>query len=215
MHFIYLNNLIFANLFQISKRSSFACMFPVVFFRLRVSTSWSSTNFLSTYSNNYCVKVVEIQNLFQNSSICDSRNYFCTIKVIHILSLDSICFQWLTFSKDTIFPHRSITACLRLDIYAKKQLWQINYDCISVSMELPMMRTNDTMRMTDTAIETSTVSTAESRQSSITESVTEMTEIVTAQTSEINGAETNERAEEVEDITEILGIISEETTPIK
>lgn len=80
-----------------------------------------------------------------------------------------------------------------------------------------MMPTNDTMRMTDTVIEETF--TAESRQSSITESVIEMgqspsSEMAIAQTSEINGAESSERLEEVEDITEVE-IISEETTPIK
>ncbi|KAG7206796.1 hypothetical protein KM043_000706 [Ampulex compressa] len=43
------------------------------------------------------------------------------------------------------FP-RSITGCLRLDIYSKKQLWQINYDCVSISTELPMIPTNATTR---------------------------------------------------------------------
>ncbi|XP_033321517.2 uncharacterized protein LOC117217786, partial [Megalopta genalis] len=28
---------------------------------------------------------------------------------------------------------RSITVCLRLDIYAKKRIWQLNYDCVSIS----------------------------------------------------------------------------------
>ncbi|GAB1863315.1 DUF4773 domain-containing protein [Camponotus japonicus] len=45
----------------------------------------------------------------------------------------------------------SIMACLRLDIYATKQLWQINYNCISVSMQLPMMPMNNTTRIADMA----------------------------------------------------------------
>lgn len=75
-----------------------------------------------------------------------------------------------------------------------------------------MMPTNDTMRMTDTMIEETSV--AGSSQSSITESVTS-SEIPILQTSEINGAETSGRPEEVEDLTEIVEIISEEMTPIK
>ncbi|XP_018348877.1 PREDICTED: uncharacterized protein LOC108752526 [Trachymyrmex septentrionalis] len=98
----------------------------------------------------------------------------------------------------------SITACPRLDIYAKKRLWQINYDCISISTELPMILTtddiDDTMRMTETSL-------AESRQSTSSESTI-------VQTSEMNVKETSERPEEAEDITEISEIF-EETIPIK
>ncbi|XP_012541083.2 uncharacterized protein LOC105839361 isoform X2 [Monomorium pharaonis] len=112
------------------------------------------------------------------------------------------------------FP-KSITACLRLDIYAKKRLWQINYDCISVSMELPMISTNDTMRMT----ETEESSTAESEPTSTTMStvlVTEMSssEMAIVQTSEMTEmTDTNRRPEEVEDVETYE--ISEEITPIK
>ncbi|XP_076675941.1 uncharacterized protein LOC143373043 [Andrena cerasifolii] len=41
---------------------------------------------------------------------------------------------------------RSITACLRLDIFSKKRLWQINYDCVSILTELPMVAGNSTMK---------------------------------------------------------------------
>ncbi|XP_018371905.1 PREDICTED: uncharacterized protein LOC108766866 [Trachymyrmex cornetzi] len=102
----------------------------------------------------------------------------------------------------------SITACPRLDIYAKKRLWQINYDCISILTELPMMSTDDiddTMRMTDMTIEET--SSAESRQSTSSESTI-------VQTSEMNVTETNGRPEEAEDITEISEIF-EEIIPIK
>ncbi|CAK9826045.1 hypothetical protein ANTRET_LOCUS3955 [Anthophora retusa] len=44
------------------------------------------------------------------------------------------------------FP-RSITVCLRVDIISKKRLWQLNYDCVSVSTELSTMPTNGTMQM--------------------------------------------------------------------
>ncbi|KYM82584.1 hypothetical protein ALC53_07075 [Atta colombica] len=100
----------------------------------------------------------------------------------------------------------SITACPRLDIYAKKRLWQINYDCISISTELPMMSTDDnddTMRMTDMTIEETSL--AENRRSTLSESTI-------VQTSEMNVTET--RPEEAEDITEISEIF-EETIPIK
>ncbi|CAL7936736.1 unnamed protein product [Xylocopa violacea] len=47
------------------------------------------------------------------------------------------------------FP-RSITACLRLEIFSKKRIWQLNYDCISISTELPTMPTNGTGGMSTT-----------------------------------------------------------------
>lgn len=74
-----------------------------------------------------------------------------------------------------------------------------------------MISTNDTMKMTDMTIEET--STAGSSQSSMTESVA--SEIAIVQTSEINDTETSGRSKEVEDITEIVEIISEEMTPIK
>lgn len=43
---------------------------------------------------------------------------------------------------------RSITACLRLDIFSKKRLWQLNYDCVGVSTELPTIPSNGTMSTT-------------------------------------------------------------------
>lgn len=51
----------------------------------------------------------------------------------------------------------------------------------------------------------------------MTDSTTEMasSETTIMQTSEMNGMETSERLEEIEDIAEMLGIISAETTPIK
>ncbi|KYQ52744.1 hypothetical protein ALC60_08159 [Trachymyrmex zeteki] len=100
----------------------------------------------------------------------------------------------------------SITACPRLDIYAKKRLWQINYDCISI--KLPMMSTDDsddTMRMTDMTIEETSL--AESRRPTLSESTI-------MQTSEMDVTETNGRPEEAEDITETSEIF-EETIPIK
>lgn len=79
-------------------------------------------------------------------------------------------------------------------------------------MELPI--TFNTIRMTDIAIDET--STTESRQSSTTESTeTAASGISTLQTSEMNAMEISGRPEEVEDITAMLEIISEETTPIK
>lgn len=77
-------------------------------------------------------------------------------------------------------------------------------------MELPIIP-NETMKMTDMMIEET--STAGSSQSSMTESVT--SEIAIVQTLEINDTETSGSSKEVEDITEIVEIISEEMTPIK
>ncbi|KAL6258999.1 hypothetical protein P5V15_008921 [Pogonomyrmex californicus] len=126
-------------------------------------------------------------------------------------------------------------ACLRLDIYAKKQLWQINYDCINISTELPTMSDSNTMRMTDTAIEETSMS--ESGQSPVTTMTTELmttsnaltTESMTAsnaltmesmtestmQTSDMNSTGTSERLREVEDITDIFEIIPQGSIPIK
>ncbi|EZA49982.1 hypothetical protein X777_11470 [Ooceraea biroi] len=97
------------------------------------------------------------------------------------------------------FP-KSITACLRLDIYAKKQLWQINYDCVSVSTELPSMSMTGTTRMMDmTSEEVSTAGTEQTRQSPMTELVMEMasTETMTMQTPEMNSALTIAMMEQV------------------
>nr|KAF7425188.1 hypothetical protein H0235_007626 [Vespula pensylvanica] len=41
------------------------------------------------------------------------------------------------------FP-RSITICLRTEIATKHKLWQLNYNCISISTELPMMSNTTT-----------------------------------------------------------------------
>lgn len=77
--------------------------------------------------------------------------------------------------------------CLRLDIFAKKQLWQINYDCVNVSTELPSMSMNGTTRMMDVASEEmSTARTDQTSRSSTTESVMETTSTETVQTSGMN-----------------------------
>ncbi|XP_066598031.1 uncharacterized protein [Prorops nasuta] len=44
------------------------------------------------------------------------------------------------------FP-RSITACLRMDILAKKEKWYINYTCISISTELSLLNANTSPTM--------------------------------------------------------------------
>ncbi|XP_076642228.1 uncharacterized protein LOC143353019 [Halictus rubicundus] len=41
---------------------------------------------------------------------------------------------------------RSITVCLRLDIYSKKRIWQLNYDCVSIST-VPEAMTAGTTKM--------------------------------------------------------------------
>ncbi|XP_024227892.1 uncharacterized protein LOC105681951 [Bombus impatiens] len=67
----------------------------------------------------------------------------------------SACVNILELNK---FP-RSITACLRLDIFSKKRLWQLNYDCVSISMELPTIPGNGTTSTTMNAGMTSAMST--------------------------------------------------------
>ncbi|XP_072757060.1 uncharacterized protein [Anoplolepis gracilipes] len=96
------------------------------------------------------------------------------------------------------FP-ASITACLRLDIYATKQLWQINYNCISVSMELPMIPANNT-RMADMTDEE--MSTVENEQLTMTESMTSEGMM----TMQMNGM-----AEQLREITEMSELIVKET----
>ncbi|XP_076276459.1 uncharacterized protein LOC143207180 [Lasioglossum baleicum] len=45
---------------------------------------------------------------------------------------------------------RSITVCLRLDIYSKKRIWQLNYDCVSLSTVPAAMSTSTTKVMSTT-----------------------------------------------------------------
>ncbi|KAK1131341.1 hypothetical protein K0M31_017628 [Melipona bicolor] len=71
------------------------------------------------------------------------------------------CVNLLELNK---FP-RSITACLRLDIFSKKRLWQLNYDCVSISTELPtsngtMSTMNGTKEMTSAKTVQMTMTTA-------------------------------------------------------
>ncbi|XP_053973461.1 uncharacterized protein LOC128873719 isoform X2 [Hylaeus volcanicus] len=47
------------------------------------------------------------------------------------------------------FTIRSITVCLRLDVFSKKQQWQINYDCISISTEMIVVSGNSTIQITN------------------------------------------------------------------
>lgn len=77
---------------------------------------------------------------------------------------------------------RSITACLRLDIFSKKRLWQLNYDCVSISTELPTsngtmstmnvtkemgMTSAKTVRMTMTTAMTTAVETEETTSTDV------------------------------------------------
>lgn len=82
-------------------------------------------------------------------------------------------------------------ACLRLDIYATKQLWQINYSCISVSMQLPIMPMNNMTKVADTGNDE--MSTVKNEQMPITESRGMMTTPM---------SETNGMAEQLRGITE-------------
>jgi len=93
---------------------------------------------------------------------------------------------------------RSITACLRLDIHAKKKLWQINYNCVSVSTELPSMPMNGTTRMIDVMSEETSTTTERVGQLPMTPSVIEAssTEMMTVQTSEMNAALMTRRTEQ-------------------
>ncbi|XP_076303017.1 uncharacterized protein LOC143221459 [Lasioglossum baleicum] len=85
------------------------------------------------------------------------------------------CINVLELNK---FP-RSITACLRLDILSKKRLWQLNYDCISISTELPTIPGNGTMpgmNGTSTTMKTGMTSTMATSQT--TKATTKMTTVV-------------------------------------
>lgn len=67
---------------------------------------------------------------------------------------------------------RSITVCLRLDIFSKKRHWRLNYDCVSISTEMSMMSGNDTTRVTN---ETGATSAMSSSQMTMTTTTTMMT----------------------------------------
>ncbi|EFN82429.1 hypothetical protein EAI_01573 [Harpegnathos saltator] len=110
------------------------------------------------------------------------------------------------------FP-KSITVCLRLDIYAKKQLWQINYDCISLSTELPIVSTDITPRMTDTLnIEMPLTANGPTGGSSMTESATEMvTNQMTMEMSEASLAEIIGMTGQASGITEVSEMSSGQT----
>ncbi|XP_017765687.1 PREDICTED: uncharacterized protein LOC108554805 [Eufriesea mexicana] len=90
------------------------------------------------------------------------------------------CINVLELNK---FP-RSITACLRLDILSKKRLWQLNYDCVSISTELPTVPGNGTTAMNgttgmggmSTTMKTGMTSTMASSQT--TKATTKMTTVV-------------------------------------
>ncbi|XP_012235252.1 uncharacterized protein [Linepithema humile] len=100
------------------------------------------------------------------------------------------------------FP-RSITICLRLDIYAKKQLWQINYDCLSVSTELPMMSANNVTEVS--SVEPSMTENGRMGQPLMTRSTTEMTanDMIT-QTTGISSTESSEITEAPRGSAEML-----------
>ncbi|XP_043516481.1 uncharacterized protein LOC122532068 [Frieseomelitta varia] len=71
-------------------------------------------------------------DILRASTITDYKPLkFCTN--IPGCYFSTACVNLLELNK---FP-RSITACLRLDIFSKKRLWQLNYDCVSISTELP------------------------------------------------------------------------------
>ncbi|XP_043487524.1 inverted formin-2-like [Polistes fuscatus] len=55
----------------------------------------------------------------------------------------SVCANILELNR---FP-RSITACLRTDITTKYKLWELTYNCVSISTELPMMTSTQSSQM--------------------------------------------------------------------
>lgn len=74
---------------------------------------------------------------------------------------------------------RSITACLRLDIFSKKRLWQLNYDCVGISTELPTIPSNGTMSTTSGTAGMSTTMSAGMTSAMTTSQVTTTTMITT------------------------------------
>ncbi|XP_015428976.1 PREDICTED: uncharacterized protein LOC107185735 [Dufourea novaeangliae] len=108
---------------------------------------------------------------------------------------------------------RSITACLRLDIYSKKQIWQINYDCVSISTQVPTTASNGTTQMmtgttggssgTATTMKTGMTSPMSSSQMTMTTmkmtTTTMMTTTMTTMT--VTRTETEETTSDVEFIT--------------
>lgn len=89
------------------------------------------TNIPRCYFSYACINVLEL-NKFPRWDILE-RNF----------QRKQCCITFVTCY--LIFARRSITACLRLDILSKKRLWQLNYDCISISTELPTIPGNGTM----------------------------------------------------------------------
>ncbi|KAK2576879.1 hypothetical protein KPH14_005505 [Odynerus spinipes] len=71
----------------------------------------------------------------------------------------SVCANVLELNQ---FP-RSITACLRTEITTKHKLWELTYNCISISTELPMMSddTADDSMMTESTTPLSGMSSGE------------------------------------------------------
>ncbi|XP_032670183.1 uncharacterized protein LOC116843671 [Odontomachus brunneus] len=111
------------------------------------------------------------------------------------------------------FP-KSITACLRLDIYAKKQLWQINYNCINVLTELPTIPTNITLRMTNRQNEGNTlIEYRPTEELSMTESTTRIVteQMMTMRMSEVNSAGTVGITGQANGTTEVLETSSDQT----
>lgn len=99
--------------------------------------------------------------------------------------------------------HSSIMACLRLDIYAKKQLWQVNYDCVNMSTELPTMSTDIAPRMTN----------MRSEETILMESTTAMitNQMMTMGISGASSVGTTEMTEQTGEMTEMPGMSSEQT----
>nr|XP_012138435.1 PREDICTED: uncharacterized protein LOC105662202 [Megachile rotundata] len=101
-----------------------------------------------TYQRNGLnINVTLNSDTIRTRTVTDYRKFkFCTN--IPGCYFSTACVNILELNQ---FP-RSITACLRLDITSKKRLWQLNYDCVSISTELPMMPANGTTMASNTTM---------------------------------------------------------------
>ncbi|XP_050450662.1 uncharacterized protein LOC126851103 [Cataglyphis hispanica] len=209
----------------IAVRSSIAVPRGFLIYRT-ISITQRSCNCLMSFSCSCCQNVI-IRYTKEKKDLCVNFTYQRNgLNVDVTLSSDTISARTITnfkalqfcvhvpgslFSSACInmlelnlFP-TSITVRPRLDIYATKQLWQINYNCINVSMELPMMPVNNTTRMADMTNEETSTAENEQMEPSMESSMTSG-ETMTTQTSEANGM-----AEQLKEITEVSELILKET----
>lgn len=144
--------------------------------RARTITDYKSlkfcTNIPGCYFSSACINVLEL-NKFPRYGILKC-NSFITESYIFIFIIN----VFLNLNR------RSITACLRMDIFSKKRLWQLNYDCVAISTELPTILSNGTMSTTVKTAGMSTTMNAGMTSAMTTSKITTTTMITTIKNTE-------------------------------